>query len=320
MSEPTTEDSALEHVVDPELKAESDAKLKAAGLLDDEAGVPETEEVDLHVPAEEEGETATPELEVEEQEDSPAEPEVVPEPEPETYLGGKYGSKEAFEKGYGELEAEFTRKSQESQQLSEAANILGQLMKTEDGMRAIQSVINPQPEQPEITIPTDADGYNKFIEERGLYGGIDAHADMVAQRRMAPVNQELQQVKQTLNSILGMFEQQAITQKYGDLTELKPHLDQVEKDFKDIAPYLPMEAKIRMAKGYINEANAPPVETPKPKVPIKEPTKEKHRLKVLESSAESASIASPEARVIDGSKLSAAEFEKQFKLKRVIRD
>jgi len=311
--------------VDPEMRADSDRKLREVGI--DPAGGTETD-VDLSVPAEEESKQEAPAVEQEEPEAEPQEPaEVEPDLEPEqpeekpVKYADRFESVEALEHGWQEAERKISEQGQHIQQLTQAASVLSDLMKTEEGAAMIARTLNPQLAQREPEIPTDEEGYTQYIEEKGLYGGIDQHARSVARQEITPVTQELQQMRATMNSMLGMFEQMSLEKQFGDLTALKPQLDEVETMFGEMAPYIPMAKKVEFANRFAAKGTSPEsIPKPKPTVPDKE-LKEKHRAKVLEASAESASVASPTARIIDASDAkSAEEYAKIMNLKRVVRD
>ncbi len=288
-TELTAEGSDDQIEVDPE----TERQLKEAGI---ELGVPASDT------AETIAESAT--VEASQEEHPPVEPEVEEE---KPLIMGKYKDYPALEAAHLEAQRRISEDGQMRKQFEQQSAAFNQISQHPDGAKAISDImsgrnVGQQTQAPEI--PQEPEAFNEWMG-KNLQGNLGTFVDSRFQTR----DQEVAQLRGTVNSMLAYMENQAVTQKHGDtLNELQPYMDRVTQELGANAQYVPREQIIRMAKGdKYDDDLAQKATTEQTDVELAK-AKEKHREQALKATAETADVASsPGGRVIDIASLSEEE-------------
>ncbi len=295
--------------------ASTDTELTAADSDDQIEVDPETERqlkeagIELDTPASEPVETIAESETVEDsaQDDPPVEPEVEVQEEKPLILG-KYKTQADLESAHLEAQNRIRKDGQMRKQFEQLQGAFNQLSQHPDGMKAITEIASGRMGQPQTPqIPQEPEAFSEWMG-KNLQGNLGTFVDSRFQTR----DQEVAQLRGTVNSMLAYLENQAVTQKHGDtLNELQPYMDRVTQELGPNAQYVPREQIIRMAKGDKYDDDLAQRATTEQTEEEEAKAKEQHRDEALKATVETADVAtSPTGRVIDIAKLPIEEQEK----------
>jgi hypothetical protein len=201
-----------------------------------------------------------------------------------------------------------TQTKQQLSQSQQAVDIVNQLMQRPDGQQLLMSMVNGQPYQPPQAKPTAEIPGMDDPEFFDWVGKSPKNLAAFVQQQSNPYTDRIEQQDQTIKSILGFLEQEAVEKKYGgQMKELSPFLQQVDQQLGQNAQYYPVDQRMLMARGLQAEQATATASADTLQKQTEQDQIDRHRDKVLAETVETANTTAKTESVVNFSKLNAKQ-------------